>query len=73
MLVLARRKGQAIYIGDDITIIVTEVRGKSVRLAIQAPPHIRVDREEVWMQKEAFHSDRPSSRTRLPRTVTTVG
>lgn len=68
MLVLARRKGQAIYIGEDITVVVTEVRGKSVRLAIQAPPHIRVDREEVWLQKEAMNSNRPLRRTSFTRT-----
>lgn len=51
MLVLTRKKGQAIKIGDDIVVIVTEVRGRGakalVKLGIEAPAGTKVLREEV--------------------------
>jgi carbon storage regulator len=47
MLVLTRRPGEEIVIGDTIRIMVTGVRGDRVRLGITAPESIRVDRAEV--------------------------
>lgn len=51
MLVLARKVGQAIKIGDNIIVRVTEVRGRSqnalVKLGIEAPSGTRILREEV--------------------------
>lgn len=51
MLVLTRKNGQAIKIGDDIVIRVTEVRGRGakalVKIGIDAPPGLKVLREEV--------------------------
>ncbi len=47
MLVLSRRVGEKILIGDDIEVAVAEVRGNVVRLAIAAPPEVRIDREEL--------------------------
>ncbi|HHY75573.1 MAG TPA: carbon storage regulator [Firmicutes bacterium] len=51
MLVLTRKKGQAILIGDDIVVTVTEIRGRGakalVKLGIEAPPGTKVLREEV--------------------------
>lgn len=51
MLVLTRKKGQAIKIGDDIVIRVTEVRGRGakalVKIGIDAPSRMKVLREEV--------------------------
>lgn len=49
MLVLSRKKDESIIIGDDIRITVIEVRGDKVRLGIEAPPHVSVHREEVWI------------------------
>jgi cytosine deaminase len=48
MLVLARHRGQSVFIGDDVTVTVAEIRGDKVRLGISAPKHIRVDREEIY-------------------------
>lgn len=48
MLSLARRAGQKIRIGEDIVIVVREIRGKQVKLGIEAPPRIRVLREEIY-------------------------
>ncbi len=47
MLVLHRKKGQSILIGDDIEVIVHEISGDSIRLAIEAPREIRVFRKEL--------------------------
>ncbi len=58
MLVLSRKKDEKIIIGDNITLMVIEIRGDKVRLGIDAPKEISVHREEVYnaIQKE---SDRP--------------
>lgn len=47
MLVLSRMRGESIDIGSDITIKVVEIRGDKVRLGIEAPKDVRVDRREV--------------------------
>ena len=47
MLVLARQKGEAIQIGDDVQIVVVDIRGDKVRLGITAPPAVKVHRHEV--------------------------
>lgn len=48
MLVLTRKKGQAVNVGDDIRIVVLEVAGDSVRLGIEAPPRVAVYRAEIY-------------------------
>ncbi len=50
MLVLTRRLNQSIKIGDDIEIMVIEVRGDQVRLGVTAPRDISVHRKEVYLQ-----------------------
>lgn len=44
MLVLTRRPGEAVRIGDDIEVAVVEVRGEQVRLAVQAPRDVAIER-----------------------------
>ena len=48
MLVLSRKNGERIMIGDDIVITVIEIRSDKVRLGIEAPGDMPVHREEVW-------------------------
>jgi carbon storage regulator len=48
MLVLSRKKSEAIRISDDITITVVEIRGDKVRLGVECPREISVHREEVY-------------------------
>lgn len=49
MLVLARKKGESIIIGDDIEIVVLETEGETVRIGINAPKQVPVYRQEVYM------------------------
>ncbi len=48
MLVLTRKVNQSIMIGDDIEVIVLEVRGEQVRLGIKAPRTVTVHRREIY-------------------------
>ena len=50
MLVLSRKKGETIVIGDDIVVTVVETRGNNIRLAIDAPCDIRILRGELRSQ-----------------------
>lgn len=53
MLVLARKVGQSIVIGDNIQLTVIEVRGEQVRIGIEAPRAISVHRKELLEQVKA--------------------
>jgi len=53
MLVLSRKKGQSIVIGDSIEITVVDVQGDMVRIGINAPREITVHRQEVFQQIKA--------------------
>ncbi|OQA01809.1 MAG: Carbon storage regulator [Planctomycetes bacterium ADurb.Bin401] len=48
MLVLSRQKNESIMIGDDVEIIIVDVRGDKVRLGITAPKSVSVHRKEVY-------------------------
>ena len=48
MLILARKPGESLYVGDDIRITVLSVQGKQVKIGIPLPPDKVVYREEVY-------------------------
>lgn len=48
MLVLTRKLGESIAIDDHIKIVVVQIKGKQVRLGIQAPKETKIHREEVY-------------------------
>ena len=48
MLIITRRPGERIMLGDDITIHVMEIVGNSARVGIEAPKSLPVYREEIW-------------------------
>lgn len=47
MLILTRREGESLLIGDDVTITVLRVKGNQVRLGVNAPKNVAVQREEI--------------------------
>jgi carbon storage regulator len=50
MLVLSRKLGENIRVGDDIKVFVLEVRGGQVKLGIEAPSVVQVHRQEVYLR-----------------------
>lgn len=59
MLILTRRIGETLIIGDDVNITVLGVKGNQVRLGINAPKDVSVHREEIYLriQQEKQGSD----------------
>lgn len=50
MLILTRKPGQSLYIGDDVKITIVEIKGNQIRLGIDAPTQYRIYREEIYLQ-----------------------
>jgi len=61
VLILTRRVGENVIVGDDIVISVIEVRGDAVRIGIQAPRSVTVHREEVWLELQKANEQAASS------------
>lgn len=57
MLVLTRRVGETLMIGDEITVTILGVKGNQCRIGVTAPKTIRVDREEVSLRIAAEGRD----------------
>ena len=53
MLVIARKPGERICLGDDITVTVLEINGSSVRLGLEAPREVQIFRHEIWLAIKA--------------------
>ncbi|HEJ4559965.1 TPA: carbon storage regulator CsrA [Pseudomonas aeruginosa] len=53
MLILTRNIGKTIRIGDDIEIVILQVKGNQVRVGVTAPPDIAVHRDEVYQRIQA--------------------
>jgi len=60
MLVLTRRAGESVMIGDDVVITVLEARGDVIRLGIQAPRDVQVHREEVYRELQEANREAAS-------------
>jgi carbon storage regulator len=60
MLVLTRRAGESVMIGDDVVITVLETRGDVIRIGIKAPRDVQVHREEVYRELQAANREAAS-------------
>lgn len=61
MLILTRRVGETVMIGDDVTVTVLGVKGNQVRLGVNAPRNVAVHREEIYnriSEEESNDGDR---------------
>jgi len=67
VLVITRRSGERICLGDDVTLTVLEISGSTVRLGIEAPSEVPIYRHEIWAAVKAENQAAASaSITRLP-------
>jgi carbon storage regulator len=61
VLILSRRIGEKLIIGENVTVTILAVKGNQVRIGIDAPRDVRVDREEIHQrileEKEAEHQE----------------
>ena len=53
MLILSRRTGESIQIGDDITVTVLQANGNQIRIGITAPDDVKIMREELVKPKQS--------------------
>jgi carbon storage regulator len=62
MLILTRRVGEAVMIGDEVTVTVLGVKGNQVRVGVNAPKTVSVHREEIYerIQREEKGEDAPA-------------
>lgn len=64
MLVLTRKTGESIVVGNEVVVTVLEVRGDQVRIGIKAPRSIQVHREEVYREIERTNASAAASAKR---------
>lgn len=68
MLIITRRAGEKIVVGDDIVVQVMEITGNTVRIGIAAPQELPVYREEIWAAvKEENQASASVDVERMPR------
>ena len=68
MLIITRKPGEKIMLGDDVTIEVIEVSGSSVRIGIAAPRSVPVYREEIWAAVKEENAASAAAADAVPET-----
>jgi len=61
MLILTRRIGETIMVGDEVTVTVLGVKGNQVRIGINAPKEVSVHREEIYQRIQREKEDEHNS------------
>lgn len=61
MLVLARKPGESVVVGNDVVITVLEIRGGQVRIGVDAPRSVQVHREEVYQEVSRANAEAVAS------------
>jgi carbon storage regulator len=69
MLVLTRKLGESIAIDDHIKIRVVQIKGKQVRLGIEAPKETKIHREEVYLAIQDTNKESATANTEKTRSV----
>lgn len=59
MLILTRRVGETLMVGDEVTVTVLGVKGNQVRIGVKAPKHVSVHREEIYERIRAEQQAEP--------------
>jgi carbon storage regulator len=68
VLIITRRPGERIMLGDDTSIHIMEIVGNNVRVGVEAPRSVPVYREEIWTAvKEENEAAAAAEQTKLPR------
>jgi len=61
MLVLTRKAGEVLVIGDNIYVTLVAIHGEKVRLGVVAPPEVKVDRQEIHERRLLHPDGKPTS------------
>ncbi|HUN76047.1 MAG TPA: carbon storage regulator CsrA [Steroidobacteraceae bacterium] len=66
MLILTRRSGETVHIGEDVMVTVLAIKGNQVRIGIKAPRSVAVDREEIFERKRTEGATRQPAAQSAP-------